>query len=79
MAPRLLATLATHERDFHIAAMANAVAWQVMRRAFVLQLGSGTQPAERHFEGGIEEVDTSRELRFRSTEELLSFLAECYE
>jgi hypothetical protein len=48
-----------------------------MRGAFVLQLASGTQPSQRHFEGHIEEVDTGRELRFRSTEELLAFLAQC--
>jgi hypothetical protein len=50
-----------------------------MRRAFVLQLGPGTQPARGHFEGSIEEVDTGRELRFRSAEELLAFLGECFE
>jgi hypothetical protein len=50
-----------------------------MRRAFVLQLGPGTEPAKRHFEGSIEEVDTGRELRFRSAEELLAFLGECFD
>ena len=50
-----------------------------MRRAFVLQLGPATQPATKQFEGCIEEVDTGRELRFHSTEELLAFLAECFE
>jgi hypothetical protein len=50
-----------------------------MRHAFVLQLGSGTRPPDRHFEGAIEEVDTGRELRFRSTDELLSFLARCFD
>ena len=50
-----------------------------MRWAFVLQLGSDTQPPQRQFEGWIEEVDTGRELRFRSTEELLAFLAQCFE
>ena len=50
-----------------------------MRWAFVLQLGSGTRPRQRHFDGLIEEVDTGKERRFRSTEELLSFLAECFE
>jgi hypothetical protein len=50
-----------------------------MRRGFVLQLGSDTQPPQRHYDGWIEEVDTGRELRFRSTEELLTFLAECFE
>jgi len=50
-----------------------------MRWAFVLQLGSQTQPALRRFEGWIEEVDSGRELRFRSTDELLAFLGECFE
>jgi hypothetical protein len=50
-----------------------------MRRAFVLQLSPETEPAKRHFEGYIEEVDTGRELRFRSSEELLAFLGECFD
>jgi hypothetical protein len=50
-----------------------------MRWAFVLRLGSDTQPLQRHFDGLIEEVDTGKERRFRSTEELLTFLAECFE
>lgn len=50
-----------------------------MRSAFVLRLGPDTQPARQHYEGWIEEVDTARELRFRTTEELLSFLGECVE
>jgi hypothetical protein len=29
--------------------------------------------------GWIEEVDTGRELRFKSTDELLAFLAECFD
>jgi hypothetical protein len=47
-----------------------------MRCAFVLKLGPKTQPRLRQFEGWIEEVDTGRELRFRSTGELLTFLGE---
>jgi hypothetical protein len=39
-----------------------------MRQAFVLQLGSETEAPRRHFVGFIEEVDTGRELRFRSTD-----------
>ena len=35
--------------------------------------------ARRHFVGCIEEVDTGRELRFKSTDELLAFLAQCFE
>jgi hypothetical protein len=50
-----------------------------MRQAFVLQLGPETEAARRHFVGCIEEVDTGRELRFRSTEELLAFLARCFD
>ena len=50
-----------------------------MRRAFVLQLALGTDPSRQHLEGCVEEVDTGRELRFRSTEELVAFLADCFE
>jgi hypothetical protein len=50
-----------------------------MRQAFVLQLGADTDPARQHFAGFIEEVDTGRELRFKSTGELLAFLTECFE
>jgi hypothetical protein len=50
-----------------------------VRWAFVLQLGPETRAAERQFTGRIEEVDTGREVRFRSTDELLAFLAECAE
>jgi len=50
-----------------------------MRWAFVLKLGSETQPRQHRFEGWIEEVDTGRELRFRSTEELLAFLGRSFE
>ena len=47
-----------------------------MRGAFVVQLGPETKPAEGRFEGWIQEVDSSTELRFRSTEELLNFLGQ---
>jgi hypothetical protein len=50
-----------------------------MRSAFVLQLAAESDVARLHFVGFIEEVDTARELRFKSTAELLRFLAECYE
>jgi hypothetical protein len=50
-----------------------------MKQAFVLQLGPETDPQKRHFEGHIEEVDTGRELRFKTTEDLLAFLAECFD
>ena len=48
-----------------------------MRKAFVLQLRPDTQTTERHLDGWIEEVDTGRELRFKSTDELLVFLFDC--
>jgi hypothetical protein len=48
----------------------------VMRCAFVLQLGPETDPEQKQFNGWIEEVDTGRELRFRSTDELLVFLSD---
>ena len=50
-----------------------------MRQAFVLQLGAESEAARRHFVGFIEEVDTGRELRFKSTDELLQFLAQSIE
>ena len=50
-----------------------------MKRAFVLQLGYETDISQRKFVGRIEEVDSGRELRFRSTEELLEFLAQCFD
>jgi hypothetical protein len=50
----------------------------VMQRAFVVRLGSGTEPAAGRFEGRVEEVDTGEELRFRSAEELLKFLRHRY-
>jgi len=45
-----------------------------MRGAFVVQLGPESDPAEKQFEGWVEEVDSCIELRFRSTEELLKFM-----
>jgi hypothetical protein len=49
-----------------------------MKQAYVVKLGSETNPAKREFVGWVEQVDTGRELRFTSTEELLTFLAECF-
>jgi hypothetical protein len=48
-----------------------------MRRAFVLQLGPETKLVQCQF--ASEEVDTGRELRVRSTEELLAFSSQCFE
>jgi hypothetical protein len=50
-----------------------------MKQAFVLQLGAESDSPTHHFVGLIEEVDTGVELRFKSTDELLAFLAECFE
>jgi len=48
----------------------------IMRGAFVVQLGTETRPAEGRFEGWVEEVDSCTELRFRTAEELLQFLGQ---
>ena len=50
-----------------------------MRLAFVIRLGNNTRPADRRFEGWVQEVDTCCEVRFRSTEELLNFLGERFD
>lgn len=48
-----------------------------MKRAFVIRLSPDTNPAKGKFQGHVEEVDTGRELKFRSLEEFLAFLQEC--
>jgi hypothetical protein len=48
-----------------------------MKGAFVLRLSRESEPEKRQFVGWIEEVDTAREQRFQSTDELLSFLSAC--
>jgi hypothetical protein len=48
-----------------------------MREAFVLLLGPECDPATGQFVGWIEEVDTGRELRFKSTDQLLQFFSQC--
>jgi hypothetical protein len=50
-----------------------------MREAFVVTLGDGTDPARQSFAGWVEHVDTGRQRRFRTTDELLVFLADCVE
>jgi hypothetical protein len=50
-----------------------------MKCAFVVKLGPETNPSENQFEGSIEEVDTGKELRFRSKEGLLQFLGERFQ
>jgi hypothetical protein len=44
-----------------------------------VRLGPKTRPSESRFEGWVEEVDTGKELRFRSREELLQFLGERFQ
>ena len=51
----------------------------VMRGAFVVRLGQGTDPSTGHFEGSVEEVDSGKELKFQSSSELLGFLGECFQ
>ena len=48
-----------------------------MKRAFVIRLSPDANPAKGKFQGHVEEVDTGRELKFRSVEEFLAFLQEC--
>ena len=50
-----------------------------MRGAFVIRLTPETEPAQNRFAGWVEEVDSGKELRFRSAEELLQFLRERFE
>jgi hypothetical protein len=50
-----------------------------MRGAFVIRLAPETLPAQGQFEGWVEEVDSGMELRFRSTGELLRFLAQRFD
>jgi len=47
-----------------------------MRGAFVLRLGTAHQVKGDHIEGWIEEVDTGKEIHFRTEIELIGFLQE---
>jgi len=47
-----------------------------MRGAFVLQLGPASDP-EGQLEGSIEEVDTGKQFRFRTTKAMLDFVEQC--
>ena len=51
----------------------------MMRGAFLIRLARNTKPAAGRFEGRVEEVDSGKELRFRSSEELLQFLGGCFD
>jgi hypothetical protein len=48
-----------------------------MKRTFVIRLRPEASPAKGQFEGHIEEVDTGREVRFRSLEDFLAFVQDC--
>lgn len=48
-----------------------------MKRAFVIRLSPEANPAKGKFQGHVEEVDTGRELKFRSLEEFLAFVQQC--
>src|SRR2546427_3691722 len=50
-----------------------------MERVFVVRLGSNTEPMQGRFDGLVEDVDTGQELRFRSADELLRFLGQCFD
>lgn len=47
-----------------------------MRRGFVIQLHSDTEPYPVKFEGRVEHVDSGRADGFRSVEELVKFIQE---
>jgi hypothetical protein len=49
-----------------------------MRGAFVVQLSKAGEGAACQMEGSVEEVDTGRQRHFRSEEELIGFLRECF-
>jgi len=48
-----------------------------MRRAFVLRIAPDFDFDNNKVEGWVEEVDTGRDLRFRSAPDLLAFLSRC--
>ncbi len=48
-----------------------------MRRAFVLRIAPDFDSGNDRVEGWVEEVDTGRELKFRSAPDLLTFLSKC--
>ena len=50
-----------------------------MKGAFVVRLGPGTRPSENHFEGWVEEVDSGKEVKFHSLDELVKFFGEGFQ
>jgi len=49
-----------------------------MRGAFVVQLRNLGRGTPGKMEGSVEEVDSGKESKFHSEEELLAFLRECF-
>jgi hypothetical protein len=47
-----------------------------MRGTFVIRLALQAQLTKDRLEGSVEEVDSGKELRFRSADELLQFLTQ---
>jgi hypothetical protein len=47
-----------------------------MRGAFIVRLDVTTNPSKGIFEGWVEEVDSGKEIRFFSSQELLNFLSD---
>ena len=47
-----------------------------MRGAFIVRLAPETEPTQGRVEGWVEEVDSGVEVKFRSGEELLTFLSQ---
>ena len=60
----------------HSLILSTAYSGSVMRGAFVVQLSTPSKPAQGQLEGWVEEVDSGKQLKFRSTLELLTFIAE---
>jgi len=48
-----------------------------MRRAFVLRVTPDSDFESGQVDGRVEEVDTGRELKFRSVPDLVAFLSKC--
>jgi hypothetical protein len=65
-------------RNIHKLSCERSYSGVVMRGAFVVQLRNVGREATRGMEGSVEEVDTGKESYFRSEDELVAFLRECF-
>jgi hypothetical protein len=65
-------------RNIHEQSWERPYSGVVMKGAFVVQLKNAGRGVTRGMEGSVEEVDTGKESHFRSEEELVSFLRECF-